>query len=72
VTNAGQLSVDTAVVHEEITAVLNILEATAIAIAEPRLNLQRGKWGQAKQYFQICSEHPFYISDADDAENGDG
>jgi hypothetical protein len=48
------------------------MEATAIAIAEPRLNLQRGKWGQAKQYFQICSEHPFYIPDADDAESAEG
>jgi len=72
VTNAGQLSVDTAAVHEEIAAVLNILEATAIAIAEPRLNLQRGKWGDAKQYFQICSDVPFYVSDDDDAESEDG
>jgi len=72
VTNAGQLSVDTAAVHEEITAALNVLEATAIAIAEPRLNLQRGKWGQAKQYFQICSDHPFFIPDVDDPEPDDG
>ena len=72
VTNAGQLSVDTAAVHEEITAALNVLEATAIAIAEPRLNLQRGKWGQAKQYFQICSDHPFFIPDGDDPEPDDG
>lgn len=68
VTNAGLLSVDTAAVHEEISAALNILEATAIAIAEPRLNLQRGKWGQAKQYFQVCQDHPFYLHD-DDAES---
>jgi hypothetical protein len=24
----------------------------SIAIGEPRLNLQRGKWGEATQYFQ--------------------
>src|SRR5262249_19717904 len=31
---------------------LNILEAVLITVSEPRYNLQRGKWGQAKQYFQ--------------------
>lgn len=31
---------------------LLVLEAVSIAIAEPRLNLQRGKWGETKKYFQ--------------------
>jgi len=31
---------------------LNILEAVSIAVSEPRLNLQRGKWGDATQYYQ--------------------
>ena len=36
---------------------LDVMEAVAIAIAEPRLNLQRGKWkaARAQQYFQIPS-----------------
>lgn len=52
VTKQHQLSADTAAVHETVEAALNMLEAVAIAIAEPRLNLQRGRWGDAKQYFQ--------------------
>jgi hypothetical protein len=35
-----------------VEAALNILEAVSIALSEPRLNLQRGKWGDATQYFQ--------------------
>jgi hypothetical protein len=46
------LSTDTAAVSQKVVAPLNVLEAVAIAIAEPRLNLQRGKWGEATQYFQ--------------------
>ena len=69
VTNTGTLSVDTAAIHEDISAALNILEATAIAIAEPRLNLQRGKWGSAKQYFQICPDRRFFIPDGDDGDS---
>ncbi|MCX7689095.1 MAG: GIY-YIG nuclease family protein [Fimbriimonadales bacterium] len=32
--------------------VLNTLEAIVIAVAEPRLNRQGGRWGRANQYFQ--------------------
>lgn len=53
VTQQHQLSTDTAAIHETMASALNILEAVSIAIAEPRLNLQRGRWGEAKQYFQI-------------------
>ena len=53
VTTAGELSKDTASINENIAPALNILEAVSIAISEPRLNLQRGKWGEAKQYYQI-------------------
>jgi hypothetical protein len=53
VTGQHRLSSDTAQVHESITVVLNILEAVAIAISEPRLNLQRGRWGEVKQYYQV-------------------
>ena len=52
VTTAGTLSADTGAKTESIAATLNILEAVSIAIAEPRLNLQRGKWGDATKYFQ--------------------
>lgn len=40
---------------------LNIMEAVATAITEPRLNLQRGRWGEAKQYFQ-------YLPDSEEEE----
>lgn len=52
VTKTGELSVDTASVSQSIEATLNILEAVSIAIAEPRLNLQRGKWSESTKYFQ--------------------
>lgn len=52
VTKSKGLSVDTAKLSGSIEASLNILEAVGIAIAEPRLNLQRGKWGKATKYFQ--------------------
>jgi hypothetical protein len=53
VTLQHKLSTDTAAVHESITVVLNILEAVSIAISEPRLNLQRGRWGEVRQYYQV-------------------
>lgn len=52
VTKAGVLSVDTARQTSKTEVSLNILEAVSIALAEPRLNLQRGKWGEATKYFQ--------------------
>lgn len=52
VTKSGALSMDTASVSASVEAALNILEAISVAIGEPRLNLQRGKWGDSKQYFQ--------------------
>jgi hypothetical protein len=52
VTQQGVLSVDTAKLQGDVSQVLNILEAVATAIAEPRLNLQRGKWSAATQYYQ--------------------
>ena len=53
VTQQHKLSTDTAKIHEDMAKALNILEAITIAVAEPRLNLQRGRWGDAKQYFQV-------------------
>ena len=44
VTQGHVLSVDTVEVHQSVAAALNLLEALAVAIAEPRLNLQRGRW----------------------------
>lgn len=52
VTQAGELSMDTQIVQDSTEVALNVLEAIAIAISEPRLNLQRGRWGEAQQYFQ--------------------
>lgn len=52
VTTRNELSTDTAQVKQTVEATLNILEAVSVAIGEPRLNLQRGKWGEATQYFQ--------------------
>lgn len=39
--------------NTDVQTALNIMEAVAIAIAEPRLSLQRGKWGNAQQYLQV-------------------
>ena len=49
----NDLSADKDSVHPTIGEALDILEAVAISIAEPRLNLQRGNWAGAKQFFQI-------------------
>ena len=52
VTQKNDLSMDTADVHQSVEGALNMLEAVSIAIAEPRLNLQRGRWGDTTQYYQ--------------------
>jgi hypothetical protein len=52
VTREHRLSSDIAEVHATVEAALNTLEAISIAISEPRLNLQRGRWSDATQYFQ--------------------
>ncbi len=67
VTKANELSTDTDAVDQPVEAALNILEAVAIAIGEPRLNLQRGKWGDATQYYQ----HWDRTTDADGEEDDD-
>ena len=56
VTQKHELSIDTGRVTESITVVLNVMEAISIAISEPRLNLQRGRWGEAKQYYQVAPD----------------
>jgi len=56
VTRQGVLSADTAALQGDVASVLNSLEAVATAIAEPRLNLQREKWGEASQYYQYIPE----------------
>lgn len=62
VTQSNELQADRANLHDSVDIALNILEAVAIAIAEPRLNLQRGRWGDATQYFQwwenVAEEEP--------------
>jgi hypothetical protein len=56
VTKQHELSTDTASIHSSVEAGLNVLEAICIAVAEPRLNLQRGRWGDATQYFQCVKD----------------
>lgn len=56
VTKQGVLSADTSSLKADVAQVLNILEAISTAISEPRLNLQRGKWSMAKQYYQCRLE----------------
>ncbi len=63
VTKANELSTDTASVSSTLEAALNVLEAVSIAIGEPRLNLQRGKWGEGTQYYQ------YWQRDDDDDES---
>ncbi len=53
VTKSHRLSTDTAKVGATVGKALNILEAIVIAVAEPSLNLQRGRWGEAEQYYQF-------------------
>jgi hypothetical protein len=52
VTQQHGLSADNAAIHETVEATLNMLEAVSVAISEPRLNLQRGRWGESTQYYQ--------------------
>lgn len=52
VTKKHELSTDTKDVHKSIAVALNTIEAVAIAISEPKLNLKRGTWSEATQYFQ--------------------
>jgi hypothetical protein len=59
VTDKHRLCADAAAVKIPVASALNIMEAVAIAISEPRLNLQRGKWGDAKQYFQVPKGNGF-------------
>jgi len=56
VTKTHKLSNDTSAVHIDIPKMLNLLEAVGTAISEPRLKLQRGRWGEAKKYFQVRDE----------------
>lgn len=52
VTKKHELSEDTAKVSQTVEEALNTLESVSIAISEPKLNLQRGRWGKTKKYFQ--------------------
>ena len=65
VTQQHALSMDAAAVHQTVEAALNTMEAVAIAISEPRLNLQRGRWGEATKYFQ------YWERTEDEAEDED-
>lgn len=53
VTKTHILAADAEAAHPTTATALNVLEAVAIAVAEPRLNLQRGRWGDAVQYLQV-------------------
>jgi hypothetical protein len=52
VTQKNILSTDTASVNQTVEMALNVMEAVAIAISEPKLNLQRGHWSKSTKYFQ--------------------
>ena len=56
---------DTARTSQSLELTLNILEAVVIAVSEPRLNLQRGRWGEATQYYQ------WFESDEEEWEEDD-
>lgn len=56
VTQQHALSAEAAKIAATVPAALNILEAMAIAISEPRLNLSRGRWGDAVQFFQFTEK----------------
>lgn len=63
VTRHNKLSTDTVAVHVDTGQALNIMEAVSIAISEPRLNLQRGRWGEATQYYQFSIDEDDEIDD---------
>jgi hypothetical protein len=71
VTKTNLLSKDVAMVSGSVEATLNILEAVSIALSEPRLNLQRGKWGDATQYFQWWNRDEKELLREDDDEDED-
>jgi len=52
VTKNHSLAKDAVAANVPIKDALNIMEAVSIAIAEPRLNLQRGRWVSVTRYFQ--------------------
>jgi hypothetical protein len=56
VTQQHVLTFDAAHVSATVQEALNILEAISTAIAEPRLNLSRGHWDDARQYYQPIDE----------------
>jgi hypothetical protein len=56
VTQRHKLSNDTSAVHIDVPKMLNLLEAVGTAISESRLNLQRGRWGDDRKYYQIKDE----------------
>lgn len=52
----NELAADADGVHIDIGCALDLMEAISTAIAEPRLNLSRGRWGEAIQYYQWWEE----------------
>jgi hypothetical protein len=66
VIGGNKLKADNDAVKIGIPDALDIMEAVAIAISEPRLNLKRGNWGAAKQYFQVPKDVGF--EDEEDEE----
>jgi hypothetical protein len=65
VTGSSRLSEDTAKVSQTVAGALNTLEAVSIAISEPKLNLQRGRWGDVTKYFQ------YWNRSDDESEEGE-
>lgn len=53
----GELSIKAVSTNVKIANALNHLEAVSVAIAEPKLNLQRGRFGdKCKQYLQVIEK----------------
>ena len=69
VTSQCLLSKDTAKLGASVDQALNILEAITIAVSEPRLNLQRGSWGNSEKYFQ--AQDGRLLEDQDGDEDDD-
>jgi len=63
VTRQHKLSMHTKSLTVKKNVAFNILEAVVIAIAEPKLNLQRGRWGknsgEAIQYYQWAKDDSY-------------
>ncbi len=65
VLKSGKLAAPTAKKHPAMTTVLDQVEAILIAVAEPKLNRQGGKFGNANAYEQVYDEDALGLEESE-------